>query len=135
MGRSATQRKARAITGDTTAPVVAERIPSHGVGRLAPLWQKGQSGNPTGVIDFNAYNEARAICAQASPEAARKQVALMSSEDERVALMATEAVLNRGVGKPRDHTDDKTQRVSLAALKPDELATLATLLKRALGIE
>jgi hypothetical protein len=115
--------------------VEAERIPAHGRGRLVAAWQPGQSGNPSGPVDLSAYHEARRICAQASPRAAEIQVQLMDDDDARIRLMATESVLNRGVGKPRDHTaDDRNQRVSLAALTPDELTSLATLLKRALGI-
>lgn len=131
MAKSAALRKPRS---DDREDGRAVHIPSHGHGRLIP-YQPGQSGNPNGPVDLSAYHEARRICAANSPEAARIQVQLMNDDDSRVRLMATEAVLNRGVGKPRDHTaDDRNQRVSLAALTPDELTSLATLLKRALGI-
>ena len=91
-------------------------------------WASGYGG---------AYAEARRICAQASGDAARRQVELMASEDERVALMATEAVLNRGAGKPRDHSAEERRDVQadLSALSHDERTTLARLLATALGVE
>jgi hypothetical protein len=81
-----------------------------------------------------AYAEARRICAEASPEAVRKPVELMSSEDERLAFMATEAVLNRGAGRPRDHSADGARQalVDLSALTPEQRETLAELLMKAL---
>ena len=51
--------------------------------------------------------------------------------------MATEAVLNRGVGKPRDHSDEDSNnaRMHLFGLSNDELQSLGTLLKKALGLD
>lgn len=68
-------------------------------GILRPF-QKGHSGNPQGLYGGSGYHEARRICAQATPDAARKQVELMSDPDSRVAFMATEAVLRCGAGAP-----------------------------------
>jgi hypothetical protein len=93
-------------------------------------FQKRQTGNPKGIYGSSAYHEARRICAEATPDAAGKQVELMSSSDERVAFMATEAVLNRGAGRPRDHSDEPTRRIDLSALTEDERETLLALLKR-----
>lgn len=73
----------------------------------ARKWKPGQSGNPGGRTA--AYNEAMRICREASPEAARKMVALMDSEDPRVAYMATNTVLERAWGKPREF-DPKAER-------------------------
>jgi hypothetical protein len=66
----------------------------------ARKWKPGQSGNPGGRTA--AYNEAMRICREASPEAARKMVGLMDSEDPRVAYMATNTVLERAWGKPKE---------------------------------
>ena len=49
------------------------------------------------------------ICREASPEAARKMVALMDSDDPRVAYMATNTVLERAWGKPREY-DPRTEQ-------------------------
>jgi hypothetical protein len=64
-------------------------------------WKPGQSGNPHGRTD--QYFEAQRICRDASPDAARKIVALMDSEDERVALMAADKIVERAWGRPRDY--------------------------------
>jgi hypothetical protein len=103
-------------------------------GSILTPWRKGQSGNPSGV-GMSAYHEARRICAKATGEAARRQVELMSSGDERVAFMATEAVLRRGAGVPRDHSgeDDAVSRINLDNLNAEERATLVKLLKRVFG--
>jgi len=117
-------------TGNRTG--TGEVLPPHG-GRLAAPWQKGQSGNPGG-LPVHLYNEARKTCAQASPAAVARQIELMGSDDERVALMATEAVLRRGIGAPRDHAGDAPgAQINLASLSGDDLQTLATLLRKALG--
>jgi hypothetical protein len=102
-------------------------------GILRPF-QKGHSGNPQGIYGSSAYHEARRICAEASPEAARKQVELMSSDDHRVVFMATEAVLNRGAGKPRDHSNENPTKIDLSALSPDEVKAMVPLLKKAMGL-
>jgi hypothetical protein len=69
-----------------------------------------------------------------SPEAARKQVELMGSDDHRVVFMATEAVLNRGAGKPRDHSNEQGPgRIDLSALSPEERQAIAKLLMRQWG--
>jgi hypothetical protein len=108
------------------------RAPSGGI--LRPF-KPGQTGNPQGIFGGSAYHEARRICAKATPEAANIQVQLMRDPDSRVAFMATEAVLRRGAGTPRDHSaeDDATQRINLDSLSAGERRMLVTLLRRALG--
>ncbi len=112
-----------------------ELLPPHG-GRLKRPWRKGQSGNPDGRNTVTAYHKARAICAAATEEAARRQVELMSDSDTRVAFMATEAVLRRGAGVPRDHSaeDQAASRIDLSGLSHEDQAALAQLLQRALGL-
>ena len=59
----------------------------------------------------------------------------MSSDDHRVVFMATEAVLNRGAGKPRDHSNEQGPgRIDLSALTPEERQAMAKLLMKALGL-
>lgn len=49
--------------------------------------------------------------------------------------MACIAILERGIGKPREHTDEENiaSRISLAALDKAERHALATLLQKALN--
>jgi hypothetical protein len=108
-------------------------VPKHGSGRLTPF-KKGQSGNPAGLHSIGEYHEARKICAQHSVEAIHKQIELMRCDDPRVAFIASEAILNRGIGKPRDHsTEDQAQTiVNLDNLSDDERALLAKLMGKVL---
>jgi hypothetical protein len=64
-------------------------------------WKPGQSGNPTGRGGL--YLECRRLAAEASPDAMRRLITLMDVEDERVAYMATVAVLDRSGVKPIDY--------------------------------
>jgi hypothetical protein len=117
-------------------PLLEGEVVAPNGGILRPF-QKGQSGNAQGIYGGSAYHEARRICAMASPDAARKQVELMSDPDGRVAFMATEAVLRRGAGLPRDHSaeDEARNRINIKALSSEEQALLAKLLQEALGLE
>jgi hypothetical protein len=83
---------------EATAETLPAHVPAHGNGVLRPF-QPGQSGNPSGKGGL--YHEAQRICREASPAAARRMVELMSSTDERVALMAADKVLERAWGKPK----------------------------------
>jgi hypothetical protein len=107
-------------------------VPKHGAGRLTPF-PKGKSGNPGG-LSLSDYHAARKICAEHSVEAVERQLQLMRSDDERVAFMATEAILNRGIGKPRDHSTEDQARtiVNLDNLSDDERALLAKLMGKVL---
>ena len=61
-------------------------------------WQPGQSGNPSGRPPENRLvkNLARAQ----SEKAIAKLATLIDSEDERVAVSACQALLDRAHGKP-----------------------------------
>jgi len=108
-------------------------VPKHGKGGYLVPWKKGQSGNPGGLLN-NEYAIARRICADHSVEAVHKQIELMRCDDPRVAFIATEAILNRGIGKPRDHSADDQARtiVNLDSLTDDERALLAKLMGKVL---
>ena len=58
----------------------------------------GQSGNPGGRPKENA--EVKALARSHGKAALEKIVALMSSADERIALAASQTLLDRGFGKP-----------------------------------
>jgi hypothetical protein len=69
------------------------------------MWKPAQSGNPTGYS--GAYGEVTRLARQASPYAIQRLIALMDSEDERVAAVACNAILDRAFGKPRVQTEEK----------------------------
>src|SRR5712671_2057715 len=62
---------------------------------------KGKSGNPGGRT--KQFAQCQRLCREASPDAARRLIELIQSEDERVALMAAEKVFERAWGRPKDY--------------------------------
>ena len=86
-------------------------------GRLLPGTATPNPGGRPRVPD-----ELRAIFEAASPEAARRLAELVHDEDPRVALVASNAILDRVLGRPAQqiNADIKTGSISdahLAALK------------------
>jgi hypothetical protein len=109
-------------------------VPKHGAGRLVPF-QKGQSGNPQGLHSVGEYHRVRKLCADHSEEAARGVIRLMrESDDERIQFMCMTTVMERGIGKPRDHSTEDQARtiVNLDNLSDDERALLAKLMGKVL---
>ena len=95
-------------------------------GRFVP----GVSGNPQGRPGLDP--EVKAILSAAAPDAARKLVELSQSDDERVATVAAQAILDRLFGKPATATDLKVQGMDSAALHH---ATLLALAAQAVPVE
>ena len=114
---------------------VSERnyiVPKHGAGRLTPF-KKGQSGNPGG--NQGEYQRVRRLCADHCEEAALGMIRLMrESDDERIQYMCMTSILDRGIGKPRDHSAEDQARtiVNLDNLTDDERALLAKLMGKVL---
>jgi hypothetical protein len=61
-------------------------------------WQPGQSGNPGGRP--RKLRDVTELALEASPKAIQRLIKLVDSKDERVALAAAQAVLDRAIGKP-----------------------------------
>ena len=71
---------------------------ARGIDRLYPamrtrMWQPGQSGNPSG--NSGEYGVAIKLAQRAAPKAMRRLIELMDSEDERVAPVACNSILDR----------------------------------------
>lgn len=71
------------------------------VANLKPF-QPGQSGNPSGKS--KTTKTVRDIAKKNGAAAIRKMVELIGSDDDRVALQAAVAILDRAVGKPTQTT-------------------------------
>ncbi len=70
-----------------------------------------------------------------SVRAALKLSELIDDVDRRIAYMAAMAVIERGVGKVRDHSGEGEGWIDLAALSHEERQALATLLAKTLGLK
>ena len=114
---------------DTPAGV---HIPSHGRGYLRPV-RPGEVRNPTGKGGL--WREAQRITREKSPDAARRLVELMYSDDDRVALMAAEKVMVWSWGKPTEYDpreDRPAMKINTSIMSSDERALLLGLLRRGL---
>jgi len=65
-------------------------------------FQKGTSGNPGGRPRVS--EKVRELASASAPRAFERLVELMESEDQRVAMAASNAVLDRAYGKPSAET-------------------------------
>jgi hypothetical protein len=77
------------------------------------VWKPGQSGNPSG--HSGAYGAAVRLAQQAAPYAMHRRIALMDSEDERVAAVACNSILDRAFGKPglvKEENDSLETRIA-----------------------
>jgi hypothetical protein len=72
----------------------------------ANRWRPGQSGNPSG--HSGEYDHAMKLARQAAPRAVQRLIELMDSEDERVAAVACNSLLDRAFGKPGPSKEEKT---------------------------
>lgn len=61
-------------------------------------FEKGKSGNPGGRPKENA--EVKALAREHGPRAVERLAEIMESADERAAAAASNALLDRGYGKP-----------------------------------
>ena len=69
------------------------------------MWKPGQSGNPTGYS--GTYGEVARLARQAAPYAVQRLIQLMDSDDERVATVACNSVLDRAFGRPKPVMEEK----------------------------
>lgn len=74
-------------------------------------FQKGVSGNPGGLPAMAP--EVKEALEGASERAAQRLVELVDSDDPRVALMASNAILDRLYGKPAQTLDAKVETTSI----------------------
>lgn len=88
-------------SGDSTAESRDQRkLPEAFVKRV---WQPGQSGNPGGRKEMSP--EVREALYAATLPAMKRLIELTGSSDERVALLASQAILDRAFGKAAQAVD------------------------------
>jgi hypothetical protein len=79
----------------------------------ANRWRPGQSGNPSG--HSGEYGVAIKLAQRAAPYAVRRLIELMDSEDERVAAVACNSILDRALGKPKPVEEQKSDKSDMEA--------------------
>jgi hypothetical protein len=97
----------------------------------ANLWKPGQSGNPSG--HSGEYGEVIKLARAHTVRAVERLAELMESDDERVATVACQAILDRAYGKARANAEkEPSLEDKIAALSPEERrARLVELLNKA----
>jgi hypothetical protein len=90
-------------------------------------FQKGVSGNPGGRPRISA--EVRDLVRSKAPRAFERLVDLMESQDERVAIAASNAVLDRAFGRPASEDRTATFEMRQITSAADIVAALSDLLK------
>ena len=73
--------------------------------RTKPGAGVSQSGNPSG--HSGEYGQAIRLARQAAPYALQRLIQLMDSDDERVATVACNSVLDRAFGRPKPVMEEK----------------------------
>jgi hypothetical protein len=95
----------------------------------ANRWRPGQSGNPLG--HSGEYGQAVRLAQRAAPAAVKRLIELMGSDDERVAAVACNSILDRAFGKPapvkEEHKDSIERRVANMT-RQERLAHMASLI-------
>jgi hypothetical protein len=86
-------------------------------------FQRGQSGNPGGRSKLPA--DIREAFKARAPQALEVLTRCLQSNDDRVAMMAAQAILDRGYGKPAQSIDAKISedRVRYIVELPEKSAT------------
>ncbi len=108
---------------------ITTNISERSLANLRP-WQPGQSGNPLGRPKTpeavkKAYKEH-------SLEAMDRLVALMRSEDERIALEASRYITDRAFGRPTEKIAGDEDGTPIIVQQPSE-AQMAALAAKVLG--
>jgi hypothetical protein len=82
----------------------------------------GSTLNPTGRPRI--VQEIQELARSAAPAAFERVVALMNSDDERIALAASQEILNRAYGKPLMQVQSDVRRLNMSAVWASSMEAL-----------
>jgi hypothetical protein len=106
-----------------TATVIAANSEDRRLANLVPhKFKKGQSGNPAGRPKKRI--EISDLAREHAGKAMRTLIKLIDSTDDKVALAAANAVLDRALGKPKQAVDVNQHR-DMADFSDAELLAIA----------
>lgn len=125
----------------SSAEVLPPEKPAERFSKLPPalvqrMFKPGQSGNPGGRSKLEL--EVRAMARQASPEIMAKLIeTALTTDDDRVFVVAAEKILERAYGKPKesvpgDEAPEK-DRPDIGKLNDKQRAQLKKLMQLAVG--
>lgn len=95
-----------------------------------------QTGNPL-ALSPHLYREMIHLARDHSAAAVRRLISLMKSDDERIAIIAADKLLERAWGKPKDFEPDKAGSAApdLSKLSSKDLADLRRIAGKVRGVE
>lgn len=95
-----------------TTPEASPATAKPGRGNLRPPWPKGFCPNPGGK--GSRYHEVQALARDSAPEAMRTLIALLDDPDPRIRTVASNSILDRAFGKPKEmQPEEKRERTTV----------------------
>lgn len=90
------------------------------------MFEKGQSGNPTGrKPETTMSREIKRLAQSNCPEAIKKLVEWMRSDNPKASVAASNAILDRGLGKPMQSLEIDSTIRHTTELSDADLADIA----------
>ncbi len=100
---------------------------------VAHMWKPGQSGNPRGLPA--EHFEVVRLARTSGTSAVIRLSELMYSEDDRVAVVACQAILDRAYGRVKAAEDPPSEEQQIEAMTPEQRrAEIAELVAKARGV-
>jgi|MudIll2142460700_1097286.scaffolds.fasta_scaffold183243_5 hypothetical protein len=83
------------------------------------MFEKGKSGNPGGRPKDPMVKKVRELALQACPRAIAKLIEIMENGEDRYSIQASNSLLDRGIGKPVQTTDNEAGQIKVILVNRD----------------